>query len=69
MKWKAGLTVLAIGLAGLLVAVGIAHVSDSSTGEKNLVEPAATPAVIARGAYLARLGDCAAGKSLPFSRH
>jgi mono/diheme cytochrome c family protein len=64
MKWKAGLTVLAIGLAGLLVAV-VAHVSDSSTGEKNLVAPAPTPAVIARGAYLARLGDCAACHSVP----
>jgi alcohol dehydrogenase (quinone), cytochrome c subunit len=65
MKWKAGLTVLAIGLAGLLVAVVVAHVSDSSTGEKNLVAPAPTPAVIARGAYLARLGDCAACHSVP----
>ena len=44
MKWKTGLTVLAIGLAGLLVAVGVAHVSDSSTGEKNLVAPTPTPA-------------------------
>jgi mono/diheme cytochrome c family protein len=65
MKWKVGLTVLAIGLAGLLVAVGVAHVSDRSTGEKNLVAPAATPAIIARGAYLARLGDCAACHSVP----
>lgn len=65
MKWKTGLRVLAIGLAGLLVAVGIAHVSDSSAGAKNLVEPAATPAVIDRGAYLARLGDCAACHSIP----
>jgi alcohol dehydrogenase (quinone), cytochrome c subunit len=65
MKWKAGLTVLAIGLAGLLVAVVVAHVSDSSTGEKNLVAPAPTPALIARGAYLARLGDCAACHSVP----
>jgi alcohol dehydrogenase (quinone), cytochrome c subunit len=64
MKWKAALTVLAIGLAGLLVAVGVAHVSDSSAGERNLVAPAATPAVIARGAYLARLGDCAACHSI-----
>jgi mono/diheme cytochrome c family protein len=45
--------------------VGVAHVSDSSTGEKNLVAPAAAPAVIARGAYLARLGDCAACHSIP----
>jgi len=65
MKWKAALIVLAIGLAGLLVAVGVAHVSDSSAGERNLVAPAATPAVVARGAYLARLGDCAACHSVP----
>jgi alcohol dehydrogenase (quinone), cytochrome c subunit len=65
MKWKTGLTVLAIGLAGLLVAVGVAYVSDSSAGEKNLVAPAPTPAIIARGAYLARLGDCAACHSVP----
>jgi mono/diheme cytochrome c family protein len=65
MKWKTGLTVLAIGLAGLLVVVAVAYVSDSSAGEKNLVAPAATPAVIARGAYLARLGDCAACHSVP----
>jgi alcohol dehydrogenase (quinone), cytochrome c subunit len=65
MKWQAGLTVPAIGLAGLLVAVGVAHLSDGSTGEKNLVAPAPGPAVIARGAYLARLGDCAACHSVP----
>jgi alcohol dehydrogenase (quinone), cytochrome c subunit len=65
MKWKAAVIVLAIGLAGLLVAVGVAHVSDSSAGERNLVAPAATPAVVARGAYLARLGDCAACHSVP----
>jgi mono/diheme cytochrome c family protein len=65
MKWKAGLTVLAIGLAGLLVAVGVARVSDGSAGERNLAAPAPTPAVIARGAYLARLGDCAACHSVP----
>jgi alcohol dehydrogenase (quinone), cytochrome c subunit len=65
MKWKASLTVLAIGLAGLLVAVGVAQVSDSGAGERNLVAPAPTPAVIARGAYLASLGDCAACHSVP----
>jgi mono/diheme cytochrome c family protein len=65
MKWKAGLTVLAIGLAGLLVAVVVAYVSDGRTGEGNLVAPGPTSAVIARGAYLARLGDCAACHSVP----
>jgi alcohol dehydrogenase (quinone), cytochrome c subunit len=65
MKWKAALLVLAIALAGLLLAMGGTYVSDSHAGEKNLVAPAATPAVIARGAYLARLGDCAACHSVP----
>jgi mono/diheme cytochrome c family protein len=65
MKWKAALIVLAIGFSGLLLAMGVAHVSDSSAGEKNLVAPAATPDIIARGAYLARLGDCAACHSIP----
>jgi mono/diheme cytochrome c family protein len=65
MKWKAVLTAVAIGLMGLLVAMGVAHISDSSAGEKNLVAPTVTPAVIARGAYLARLGDCAACHSVP----
>jgi mono/diheme cytochrome c family protein len=65
MKWKAVLTVVAIGLAGLLLAMGVAYVSDSRAGEKHLVAPAATPAIIARGAYLARLGDCAACHSVP----
>jgi alcohol dehydrogenase (quinone), cytochrome c subunit len=65
MKWKTGLSILAIGLAGLLAAVGVAYVSDSAAGEKELVAPAATPAIIARGAYLARLGDCAACHSVP----
>jgi alcohol dehydrogenase (quinone), cytochrome c subunit len=65
MKWKAALIAPTIGFVGLLLAVGIAQISDSSTGEKNLVAPAPTPAVIARGAYLARLGDCAACHSVP----
>ena len=65
MNWKIALTVLAIGLAGLLLVMGIAQVSDSIAGERNLVAPAQTPALIARGAYLARLGDCAACHSIP----
>ena len=65
MKWRIGLTVIAVGLAGVLLAIGIAYLSDGNTGEKNLVAPAATPAVVARGAYLARLGDCAACHSVP----
>jgi mono/diheme cytochrome c family protein len=65
MKRRIGLTILAVGIAGLLAVMGIAHVSDGGVGERNLVAPAATPAIIARGAYLARLGDCAACHSIP----
>jgi mono/diheme cytochrome c family protein len=65
MNWKVVLAVLAVGFAGLLVMMGVARVSDSRAGERNLVAPAASPAVIARGAYLARLGDCAACHSIP----
>jgi alcohol dehydrogenase (quinone), cytochrome c subunit len=65
MKWKLVLTLVAIGLAALLLAMGIARISDSRAGDKNLVAPAATPGIIARGAYLARLGDCAACHSVP----
>jgi alcohol dehydrogenase (quinone), cytochrome c subunit len=65
MKWGKLSLVLAIGAGGLLIAMGVAYVSDSRAGEKNLVAPAATAALIARGAYLARLGDCAACHSIP----
>jgi mono/diheme cytochrome c family protein len=65
MKWKAALSIVAIGFAGLLFAMGVSHISDTSAGEKNLVAPTPTPAVVARGAYLARLGDCAACHSIP----
>jgi mono/diheme cytochrome c family protein len=64
MKWKAVLTVAAIGLAGLLLAMGASRISDSRAGEKNLAAPAPTADTIARGAYLARLGDCAACHSV-----
>ena len=58
----------AIGAAGLavsLAAVGIGWISDHNAGENDLVGPAPTPALIARGAYLAKLGDCAACHSIP----
>src|SRR5271170_867004 len=65
MTWKAALTVLAIGFAGLLLAMGVARLLDGSAGESNLAAPTPTPDLIARGAYLARLGDCAACHSVP----
>jgi alcohol dehydrogenase (quinone), cytochrome c subunit len=64
----------AIGAAGtaiLLAALGISWISDHNAGEEGMVGPAPTPALIARGAYLAKLGDCAACHSIsgepPFS--
>jgi alcohol dehydrogenase (quinone), cytochrome c subunit len=65
MNWKVGLAVLAIGATGLLIAMSVARVADGSAGEKNLAAPAPTPAIIARGEYLAKLGDCAACHSVP----
>jgi mono/diheme cytochrome c family protein len=67
-------SLFAIGAAGtaiLLAAVGISWISDHNAGEEGMVGPAPTPALIARGAYLAKLGDCAACHSIsgepPFS--
>ena len=65
MNWKIVLAVAATGLAGLLLAMGVARVSDSGAGERNLAAPTPTPEIIARGAYLAKLGDCAACHSIP----
>jgi alcohol dehydrogenase (quinone), cytochrome c subunit len=65
MNWKIVLAVAATGLAGLLLAMGVARLSDSGAGERNLTAPTPTPEIIARGAYLAKLGDCAACHSIP----
>jgi mono/diheme cytochrome c family protein len=65
MNQKAVLAGLAIAAAGLLVAMVVAKISDSKAGERNLVAPPATAVLIARGEYLARLGDCAACHSIP----
>jgi mono/diheme cytochrome c family protein len=59
---------LVIGAAGIAVAlatVGISWISDHSAGQSEVVGPALTQALIARGAYLAKLGDCAACHSIP----
>src|ERR1700742_1484473 len=65
MKGKSVLAVVSVAAAGLLIAMGVARISDSKAGEKNLIAPPATSDLIARGAYLARLGDCAACHSIP----
>jgi mono/diheme cytochrome c family protein len=62
---KALFTIGAAGITVSLAAVGIAWISDHNAGENDVVGPAPTPALIARGAYLAKLGDCAACHSIP----
>src|SRR5260370_1859718 len=65
MRWKTGiLTVGIVGVVGLL-AMGTSDVADRYAGEGQLTGPPATPELVARGAYLARLGDCAACHSIP----
>jgi mono/diheme cytochrome c family protein len=57
-----------VGGAALLALIGamaVSYMSDRRAGEKNLTAPTPSASVIARGAYLARLGDCAACHSLP----
>jgi len=45
--------------------VCLSYLADNTTGEKNLVAPEPSPELIARGEYLAKLGDCAACHSVP----
>jgi hypothetical protein len=66
MRWKTGiLTVGIVGVVGLLAAMGTSYVADRYAGEGQLTGPPETPELIARGANLARLGDCAACHSIP----
>jgi alcohol dehydrogenase (quinone), cytochrome c subunit len=66
MKW--GTTLIAmgsVGVVGLLASIGISYLSDHNVGEADISAAASTPQLIARGAYLAKLGDCAACHSIP----
>jgi mono/diheme cytochrome c family protein len=66
MRWKTGiLTVGIVGVVGLPAAMGTSYVADRYAGEGQLTGPPATPELVARGAYLAKLGDCAACHSIP----
>jgi mono/diheme cytochrome c family protein len=66
VKVKKGLFAIgAAGMAASVAAVGVSWILDHIAGESDVVGSAATPAVIARGAYLAKLGDCAACHSIP----
>src|ERR1700691_6183172 len=66
MSWKLlGKIVVFGGLAGFLGVVAVSSVLDYTAGEKSLAASEATPSLIARGEYLARLGDCAACHTVP----
>ena len=66
MRWRAAIAFAGIaGVCGLLGVMGISYLVDRVAGEKNLVAPERSPALIVRGEYLARLGDCAACHSVP----
>jgi alcohol dehydrogenase (quinone), cytochrome c subunit len=66
MRWKGAIVFLGVaGICGLLGAMGFSYLADKTTGEKNLAAPARSPELIARGEYLAKLGDCAACHSVP----
>jgi mono/diheme cytochrome c family protein len=66
MKRRATLIAIgSVGVAGLLAAIGISYVLDHYAGDADVSAAAPTPQLIARGAYLAKLGDCAACHSIP----
>ena len=58
----AAAAVLPVGLAGAMAA---AKLGDSRTGNSSMAEPRESSEMIARGAYLAAMGDCAACHSVP----
>ncbi len=65
MRWKVVIPILVLaGLCGLLGMMGTAFILDRTAGEKDLSAPAPDTTLIARGEYLARLGDCAACHSV-----
>ena len=66
MSWKLAGKIVAIGgAAGFLGVIAISSILDSAAGEKSLAASEATPSLVARGEYLARLGDCAACHTVP----
>jgi alcohol dehydrogenase (quinone), cytochrome c subunit len=66
MSWKlVGKIILIAGIAGFLGVLAVSSVRDKTAGEKSLATSEATPSLIARGEYLAKLGDCAACHTAP----
>jgi alcohol dehydrogenase (quinone), cytochrome c subunit len=66
MRWGTAIAFVGIaGVCGLLGVMEISYLADRTVGERNLVASEPSPALIARGEYLAKLGDCAACHSVP----
>ncbi len=66
MSWRLlGKIVLVGGVAGFFGVIAISTILDKAAGEKSLTAPDASPSLISRGEYLARLGDCAACHTVP----
>ena len=65
MKGKRMLALAGGDVAVLLAAMGISFVGDALVGENAAANPARNADLIDRGAYLAKLGDCAACHSVP----
>jgi mono/diheme cytochrome c family protein len=62
---KAARLALFAGVAAFAAVLGGAWIGDTSVDKAMLVPAQPTPDLIQRGAYLARLGDCAACHSVP----
>jgi mono/diheme cytochrome c family protein len=65
MKGKAWLLLIGGAVAALVAVMALAYVGDHAAGESVAFMPARDTDLIDRGAYLAKLGDCAACHSVP----
>jgi mono/diheme cytochrome c family protein len=66
MSWKLLSKIVIIGGAiGFLGVLAISSILDNAAGDSSLAASEAAPSLVARGEYLARLGDCAACHTVP----
>jgi hypothetical protein len=65
MKRKSLLLWVGCAVTALVAAMGISFIGDELGGENARSAPVRSADLIARGAYLAKLGDCAACHSIP----
>jgi mono/diheme cytochrome c family protein len=65
MKGRILLVLAGGAIAAVAAAIAISYVGDRAAGENVSAMPTRDPDLIDRGAYLAKLGDCAACHSIP----